>query len=175
MKRVAWIVGILASTVSFSALASSTPLELRHDTVVASTPDASIGVGWKLVAVAAIVAGAALWAYRRSRGGAATVAPELRVVSRVALGARSEIIVVAVGEQRFLLGATPSSIRHIADVERESAREEIEAPRSIVTKDVSSRFRSLIEDALEDAPPARKDREPVETQATNLLVLRRRP
>jgi flagellar protein FliO/FliZ len=88
------------------ALRPSKPLELAHE-----PPPSSIG--WKLVALAVILGGAAYYARKKlwvkpSEDG------QLTVVRRATVGFRTELLVVNVEGQRLLLGVTPNSIQSLA-------------------------------------------------------------
>jgi flagellar protein FliO/FliZ len=151
------------------AQAEPTPLQLRHDSPSVSSPsDAPIGAGWKLGGLAAVVAGVAVWMRRRRAAQPSKAVSEVRVVARTAISGRSELLVVDVGGQHVLLGVTPTSIRHLVDLELDRA-EPVEQPRVIEAppaNDVRTRFDALIDRAQTALP--------IEAQAKNLLVLKRR-
>ena len=74
----------------------------------------SLGAG--LLAVVAIIYGCA-WLIRRMGGMTGMNNNAIKVVSVLAIGARERIALVEVGQQRILLGITPSTIRtlHVFD------------------------------------------------------------
>jgi flagellar biogenesis protein FliO len=168
------IAGALALGVSLlTASASATPLDVRHDGTP-PPPAQPSHVGLELMGFAAALGGAAFWLHKRRRNGVKNVVnAQARIVSRTSIAVRSELLVVDIGEQRLLLGVTPSSIRHIADLE--PAQEEARAT------DVGPRFQALVDSALRDEPKPARDsvlkqsgERPVEAQAASLLALRRR-
>ncbi len=160
------------TTVAFGEPDAPTPLQLRHDSVVAPSSGSAASAGWKLAGIAVVIAGVALWLRKKRRNGLgdSLPSPTLRVVARTSVGARSELIVVDVGGQRVLLGATPSSINHLVDIDTDDLLHEATKPALRGT--MGSRFHALLEGALteKDARPE----EVVETQAKNLVVLRKR-
>jgi flagellar protein FliO/FliZ len=88
------------------ALRPNKPLELAHE-----PPPSSMG--WKLVALAAILGGAAFYA-RKKMWVKPTEDGQLTIVRRATVGFRSELLVVNVEGQRLLLGVTPNSIQSLA-------------------------------------------------------------
>lgn len=89
----------------------------------------SSGVGWKLAFVAAAV-GLGVWGMRK-RNAQKRSAPKhaIDIVSRKALGVRSELLVVTIDDQTFLLGVTPTSIGMLTTLTDPAGSEEAE-PRS---------------------------------------------
>ncbi len=86
--------------------ANDKPLELL-------APAPSSGLGYKLLACALIVGGAA-WLLKR-RGQKPKVAEAaMSIVTRTSIGVRSELMLVTVDGQRLLLGVTPGSIARLA-------------------------------------------------------------
>jgi len=88
------------------ALRPNKPLELAHE-----PPPSSMG--WKLVALAAILGGVAFYA-RKKMWVKPTEDGQLTIVRRATVGFRSELLVVNVEGQRLLLGVTPNSIQSLA-------------------------------------------------------------
>ncbi|HSY20919.1 MAG TPA: flagellar biosynthetic protein FliO [Polyangiaceae bacterium] len=88
------------------ALRPNKPLELAHE-----PPPSSMG--WKLVALAAILGGAVFYA-RKKMWVKPTEDGQLTIVRRATVGFRSELLVVNVEGQRLLLGVTPNSIQSLA-------------------------------------------------------------
>jgi flagellar biogenesis protein FliO len=91
-----------------------TPLALRPNKSLelAREPEHATA-GWKVVAVLAVLGGAAFylrkrWKPRRGEDG------QLTIVRRAAIGMRSELLIVNVEGQRMLLGVTPHSIQTLA-------------------------------------------------------------
>jgi flagellar biogenesis protein FliO len=92
-------------------LRPSKPLELAHE-----PPPSSMG--WKLVALAAILGGAAYYA-RKKLWVKPAEDGQLTIVRRATVGFRSELLVVNVEGQRLLLGVTPNSIQSLAVLDAE--------------------------------------------------------
>lgn len=88
-----------------------TPLGVRPAKPLTLAPESSSsGIGWKLAFAAAAV-GLGVWGMRK-RNAQKRNAPKhaIDIVSRKALGVRSELLVVTIDDQTFLLGVTPTSI-----------------------------------------------------------------
>lgn len=66
-----------------------------------------------LIVVIAIIAGLA-WLMRRMGKLGGVMAGQIKIVSSLSLGTREKLLVVKVGEEQFLIGATPSTISRIA-------------------------------------------------------------
>src|SRR3569623_3265555 len=60
-----------------------------------------------LIVVIAIIAGLA-WLMRRMGKLGGVMVGQIRIVSSLSLGTREKLLVVKVGEEQFLIGATPS-------------------------------------------------------------------
>lgn len=177
-----------------------TPLNLRPSSPMSPASGSGGGFGWKLTAVAAIIGGAAWW-LKRKTGAKLAPARAIKVVSRAAIGVRTELVVVEVEGQTLLLGVTPSSIQRLsilgaADPEEANATAPEEEATSPAEADASStlgdRFGALLEGSLrrntgiglkKTLPAAttattttatRASAEPVEAQARGLISLVRR-
>lgn len=87
----------------------------------------SSGVGWKL-AFAAGAVGLGVWGMRK-RNAQKRNAPKhaIDIVSRKALGVRSELLVVTIDDQTFLLGVTPTSIGMLTTLTDPAGAEETES------------------------------------------------
>jgi flagellar protein FliO/FliZ len=95
------------------ALRASKPLELSQEPQHA-------GLGWKIVAVVAILGGAAFYLRKRvipKRSGDEA----LTIVRRAPIGLRSELLIVNVEGQRLLIGVTPHTIQSLAILDGEEA------------------------------------------------------
>jgi flagellar biogenesis protein FliO len=112
---------------------TATPLQLRetHPLELAQDP-ASNYAAWKLVgALAAMAAGAFAFKKYNEKNRPAETIRSLKVLKKLSIGVRTELIVVDVDGQRLLLGVTPSSIVTLAslpDPEPIDQPEEVEAP-----------------------------------------------
>jgi flagellar protein FliO/FliZ len=164
-----------------------TPLQLRGSASAATEePVAPSTIGWKLAAMAAIAAGGAFYLKRKQ---ASNVAPAraIRVVSRVAVGVRSELVVVEIDGQRLLLGITPASVQRLASLGDEPVAPERADDSGSDAVSLGERFDAVLK---RSAPPrrdrgsARDDDAPMrsgeldvrglEEQARGLAALRRR-
>ena len=180
MKATKALGAVIALTL-VSGVAFAEPLQLRHDAPASNEPASPISAGYKLAGFAVVAAGVAYWMKKKRREGlgakAATPAPVLRVISRASVGARSDLLVVEIGERRVLLGATPSSINHLVDLDAEDVemREPVSMLAAPRTREVDvSRFHALLDDVAKHEVDKKADDAPIETQAKNLLMLRRR-
>ncbi len=100
---------------------SATPLALRPSKALElSREPQQPGMGWKVVAVVAILGGAAFYVRKRALPKRADDRG-LTIVRRAPIGLRSELLVVNVEGQRLLIGVTPHSIRNLAVLEGEDA------------------------------------------------------
>ncbi len=158
----------------------ATPLMLRPTKALELAPEPEhSGTGWKLVALLAILGGAAF--YVRKRWPSVTpAAGELLIVRRATVGLRSELLVVNVEGQRLLLGVTPHSIQSLAILD--SADASVTGPSEAFS--VGARVDALLGSA-EERRPVRLDRQPAARpareldgedlgQARGLLALRRK-
>ncbi len=105
-----------------------TPLGVRPSKPLALAPESSSsGVGWKL-AFAAVAVGLGVWGMRK-RNAQKRNAPKhaIDIVSRKALGVRSELLVVTIDDQTFLLGVTPTSIGMLTTLTDPAGSEESES------------------------------------------------
>jgi flagellar protein FliO/FliZ len=86
------------------------PLQLAQESSGSSA-------AWKLV-LAAIVAGGAIWLFRRRKASAAgaSAGPAVRIVTRTPIGIRSELVVVDVDGATLLLGVTPHTIQMVTTI-----------------------------------------------------------
>ncbi len=93
---------------------SGTPLSLRPTRATPLSEEPSQpGLGWKLVALL-LAGGIGLWSWRRSARRAPVEATHaLRILRRLPIGVRSELIMVDVDGQRLLLGVTPNAIQNL--------------------------------------------------------------
>lgn len=96
------------------------PLELRPSRSSDAGPSGGYGIGLKLLAVAAVFAGAFLLFKRKNVLQAARATGNApRIVSRTAIGMRNELLVVEVEGQKLLIGVTPSSIATLSVIVEE--------------------------------------------------------
>lgn len=130
------------------ALRPSKPLELAHE-----PPPSSLG--WKLVAFAALLGGAA-WYARKKLWVKPSEDGQLTIVRRATIGFRTELLVVNVEGQRLLLGVTPNSIQSLAVLDADEPSPAI-AERPAVAPSFGDRFAAML-DAAENqsAPTARR-------------------
>jgi flagellar protein FliO/FliZ len=151
------------------ALRPSKPLELAQE-----PPHG--GLGWKIVAVLAILGGAAF--YLRNRMLPRRIEDgQLTIVRRTTIGLRSELLIVNVEGQRLLIGVTPHSIQSLAVLDGEDGAL---APGALAQEaPLGERFAAVLKSAETPSegqrpklPPAAE--EPyVAGQARGLLGLRR--
>jgi flagellar protein FliO/FliZ len=152
------------------ALRSPKPLELAQE-------PSSSGLGWKVVAVMAILGGAAF--YLRKRVGPRRVDDgQLTIVRRAAVGMRSELLVVNVEGQRLLLGVTPHSIQSLAVLDGDEAADQSVSETKAQEQALEQRFAALLKSTESRAGAPRPDAMPraedeVAGQARGLLGLRR--
>lgn len=107
------------------------PLELRPNRPNEVGSGGGFSIGLKLLAVAAVFAGAFLLFRRGQTVKAARVAGAApRIVSRTAVGMRNELLVVEVEGQRLLIGVTPSAMSTLSVI-TEEPRELIEEPKRL--------------------------------------------
>ncbi|MFO0611658.1 MAG: flagellar biosynthetic protein FliO [Polyangiaceae bacterium] len=133
---------------------SGTPLVLRSDTAAAPRASSDLGLATKIGACALIV-GAAVWAFKRRRAANKTepgATGSLALLSRLSLGARTEVCVVEVDGQRLVLGITPQSIRTLSVTGIDS--EVLDAEPAPVERAPEPRERER-ERVVPAAPPAR--------------------
>lgn len=170
---------------------SATPLVLRPTRPLATAPEPThASTGWKIAAACIVLAGAAFWLRKRMQP-AGLVAPNvpLAIVRRTPVGFRSELVVVDVEGQRFLLGVTPHSIQSLATLDGDSQPDVAAAAAGGST--VGDKFSAMLDSAgrrtsLRDraeppasvvapaAAPAAHDDLDVAGQARGLLALRGR-
>lgn len=149
------------------ATPTATPLSVRPNRPLALAPEStSLDTGWKFLAVFALAAAALAYWKRQNPAARLDLGPELRVVRRTSIGMRSELLVVDVDGQRFLLGVTPSSVQSLAvldgheEAPKAPARDE-EHPRESGA-DTVARFEAMLESARAESSFAapRSAREP---------------
>ncbi len=105
-----------------------TPLGVRPSKPLTLAPESSSsGIGWKLAFAAAAV-GLGVWGMRkRNAQKRNTPKHAIDIVSRKALGVRSELLVVTIDDQTFLLGVTPTSIGMLTTLTDPAGSEEAES------------------------------------------------
>ena len=136
------------------AATSGTPLNLRPAPqpfgMGASTSSLAPQLALAILAVAA-----GLWIYkRRARSGEVAYKPP-KILSRTAVGVRSELLVVEVEGQVMLIGVTPQSIQRIAVLSVLSSSPE-SAPMALTEAPEEPGFRSLWnDDTLQDVEAPR--------------------
>jgi flagellar biogenesis protein FliO len=157
---------------------TTTPLGLRPSKPIELAQEpAHAGLGWKIVAVMALLGGAAF--YLRKRVGAKRVEDgQLTIVRRAAVGIRSEILIVDVEGQRLLLGVTPHSIQSLAVLDGDDAA----TPNAFVAptqeRALGERFAAMLDSAESRVEASRQEssvraEDEVAGQARGLLALRR--
>jgi flagellar biogenesis protein FliO len=194
----------VAAQVPLSPVASAsppevgTPLTLRPSKPLelAREPVSTTGMGWKLGALA-LVLGVVAFYSRRKLSSKRIDDTQLTIVRRATVGFRSELIVVNVEGQRFLLGVTPQSIQSLALLDGDDATVPAlaPAPSPDASSSLGDRFAAMLDAADRPDPVARSprrevaakvakvasteaavsfDEEPdIGTQARGLLALRR--
>lgn len=104
---------------------AATPLKLRGPgSLTLGNPGSSSSSSWLGNGVlVALLAGGGFWAWKRRNAtparalGATT---PMRVVGRLALGGRGEAVVIELEGRKMLLGVTPHTVQHLADLGDES-------------------------------------------------------
>ena len=90
---------------------------MRPNRALNLAPASSGREDWKLiVGVGGLAVGIFIWK-RRSDAASSSSGPELKIVRRAPLQHHGELLVVEVGGQRMLLGATSNSVQHLATLE----------------------------------------------------------
>ena len=113
-----------------------TPLILRSDT--AAQPQASgdtrpaTQTGTLALVALMGLAGVGLWLRGRKAAGPGTTDTRLRVLRRLSISARNEVLLIELDGQRILIGSTPSSIQTLVhcslDAEMNEVAESAHAP-----------------------------------------------
>lgn len=154
---------------------SATPLSVRPSRPLAFAPEStSLDTGWKFLAVFALAAAALAYWKRQNPAVRLDLGPELRVVRRTSIGMRSELLVVDVDGQRYLLGVTPSSVQSLAVLDGDGAspkapvHDEERARES--GADTVARFEAMLESARAESSFAapRSAREPAREPSREL-------
>jgi flagellar biogenesis protein FliO len=107
------------------AASAATPLKLRGPgSLTLGNPGPSSSSSWLGNGLlVALLAGGGFWAWKRRNATPAralgSTAP-LRVVGRLALGGRGEAVVIEIEGRKMLLGVTPHTVQHLADLGDES-------------------------------------------------------
>ncbi|MFO0676835.1 MAG: flagellar biosynthetic protein FliO [Polyangiaceae bacterium] len=149
-----------------------------------------------LVLVALGVVGVAIVLRRRTSKGSPLVVRPLAISARVAVGFRSELVVVEASGRRMLVGVTPNAIGLLSELDPSPGEEDVESaategdepgrstnapsssPRAAPSDAFEVRLRSLVDhgdDRARSRAPLRPASEPpVERQARELLR-RKRP
>lgn len=174
-----------------------TPLSLRpskHLELAQEPPHTAFG--WKVVAVMAILGGAA-FALRKRVKPKRTEDAQLTILRRTAIGLRSELLIVNVEGQRLLIGVTPHAIQSLAVLDADERPEPVaaEAPEAAAQPpSVGERFAAMLSaadgrapspspapttaaDGTSPAAPGRGrdlDESLLASQARGLMALRRR-
>lgn len=159
---------------------TATPLALRSPKPLELAPEPThSGLGWKVVAVMAILGGAAFYLHKRV-GPRRLDDGQLTIMRRTAIGIRSELLVVNVEGQRLLLGVTPNSIQSLAvlDGDADQSVDASAGETSAQDQAVEQRFAALLKSTETRAVAPRPDPLPrvedeVAGQARGLLSLRR--
>ncbi len=164
----------LADVPAAPASAAGGELALRPTKPIELAPPSGTGMGYKLL-FAGAVAGFIVYAVRRRTKEVATT-PRLRVTARVTVGLRTELLVVEVDAESFLLGVGPSGVQRLADlgVPRVAAAEDEAVPE--VTP-IRERFERLLGSSAELGVAARAPQPAapkVAGQADGIVALARR-
>lgn len=166
-----------------SATESPTPLTLHSSHPPAplqfSDESSSATLGWKVVAVAALI-GALIYGLRR-RSLTRPTNTDLVIVRRASVGFRSELLVVNVDGQRLLLGVTPQSIHTLALLDNADDLTSAASSASDEPPTLGSRVGSML-DAIEEVRASDSSTKTSSTptdneipgQARGLMSLRRR-
>lgn len=144
-----------------------TPIQLRPNGPGEAGNSTTTNMGLKLLAVAAVLGGAALFMRRRKNTLMASGAIPgrsftPRVLGRTSIGMRSELLVVEVDGQKIVLGVTPSSVSTLTILTEEPkdapAEPELAAVREPPTRELAL-ARPLSVGSFRDRmsePPARQ-------------------
>jgi flagellar biogenesis protein FliO len=157
----------------------ATPLALRPGrSLELSQEPAHSSLGWKIVAVMAVLGGSAL--YLRKRSPAKPAGDDrLTIIRRTSVGIRSELLIVSVEGQRLLIGVTPHSIQSLASLDGEEAPHAVSGGAAAAAP-LGDRFATMLGAAEARTDRPREDRasaieEAAQSgQARGLLALRRR-
>lgn len=152
---------------SAAAPSPGTPLALKTDGPSASPRSSGeMGIATK-VGACALILGAAAWAFKRRRNASKTdlgAKGSLALLSRLSLGARTEVCVIEVDGQRLVIGVTPQNISTLSVAGLESTLAEPEpiaaAPRLADMRDRSSLSNALPQDIDGDDRAETSDEEP---------------
>lgn len=81
-----------------------------------------LAYAWRVLLVFALLFGAAFWLRRQRQagGGLAPGRRQLQVVESLAIGPQRNLHIVAVGDQRYLIGVTPQAITFLTKIETET-------------------------------------------------------
>jgi flagellar biogenesis protein FliO len=107
------------------AASAATPLKLRGPgALTLGNPGSSSSSSWLGNGLlVALLAGGGFWAWKRRNATPARalgLTAPLRVVGRLALGGRGEAVVIEIEGRKMLLGVTPHTVQHLADLGDES-------------------------------------------------------
>ncbi len=127
------------------------PLALRQSHPVALAQESHGGsIAWKaLFGIIAIAGGFYVW--KKKAAPSAGPTRQLRIVARVGIGVRSELLVVNVDGQSLLLGVTANSMQTLATLEapaESEAMDEVPASRESAPSVTSDRFSDLLKASL---------------------------
>lgn len=120
---------------------AGTPLGVRQPRSLTLAAASSSGGDWKLLlGVGGLAVGIFIWKRRADAASASSSGPELKIVRRTPLQHHGELLVVEVGGQRMLLGATSTSVQHLATLEgaEESATEPAASPAPVIEAPTAS-------------------------------------
>ncbi len=120
---------------------AGTPLGVRQPRSLTLAPASSSGGDWKLlIGVGGLAVGVFIWKRRADAASGSSSGPELKIVRRTPLQHHGELLVVEVGGQRMLLGATSTSVQHLATLEgaEESATEPATSPAPVIEAPTAS-------------------------------------
>ena len=149
---------VAATPVPTAPAPRTTPLPVRPTRPLVMAADhAYPGGGWKiLVGFAGL--GLALFLWKR-RAPASTLAAgcEIQVLTRTSIGGKCELLVVDVGGQRMLLGATSGSVQYLAAIDGSDAAPSGDADKTAGFESMFAAARSRTREKGVEARP----REPV--------------
>ena len=166
--------------------ASVTPLVTRPKPIALAPDTSDSDIGWKIVALLALIGGGAYSLRKRFLPAAKIDDGRLTIVRRASIGIRSELLVVNVEGQRLLIGVTPNSIQSLAILDADPP-EAVRAGEGQVAggPTVGERFAAMLQAAdarpsgssraeRAEAAPAEDEDGDMAGQARGLLALRRR-
>ncbi len=89
--------------------------------------------------------------YRRLEGRLPSLARprRIQVVERASLGERRSLLLVSVGDEQFLLGATPQNLSLLARIDSDSIEEPSQAPQAVQSTAQIQPFQAVLEESVQ--------------------------